>query len=166
MPTILSHPAVPLAIGAGLGSRLVPRPLLAAAIVASILPDIDVYLPLAHRGPTHSLVVAVALGALAALFARSLRAPPLRAFLIVAIAGASHGLLDAFTTGGGAIELFWPFSEERVFMPWQVIEVSPIGISRFFSRRGVYVLISELTWVWPLAAALACTLFLARRTRS
>ena len=164
MPTILSHPAVPLAIGVGLGAGLVSRRLLAAAIVASIVPDIDVYLPLEHRGPTHSLVFALALGALAAAAARALQAPRLRAFVVVAIAAASHGFLDAFTTGGGGIEFFWPFTSEGFFMPWQVIEVSPMSISGFFSKRGVYVFASELIWVWPFAILLAFVLFLFRRS--
>jgi inner membrane protein len=164
LPTILSHPAVPLALGVGLGSGLVSRRLLVAGIVASIVPDVDVYLPLDHRGPTHSLVFALAVGALAAAFARALQAPALRAFVFVAFAAASHGLLDAFTTGGGAIEFFWPFSDEGYFMPWQVIEVSNIGIVSFFSKRAIYVLASELTWIWPIAVLVTLALFLARRS--
>ena len=164
MPTILSHPAVPLAIGIGLGSGVISPRLLVAGVVASIVPDLDVYLPLAHRGPSHSLVAAVALGIAAAALARALHAPPLRAFLFIAFAAASHGLLDAFTTGGGGIQFFWPFTDEGFFMPWQVIEVSPIGISSFFSKRGLYVFASELTWIWSMAVFLALALFLTRRS--
>ena len=42
MPTVLSHAAVPLALGVGLGSRIVPPRLLAAGVLASALPDLDV----------------------------------------------------------------------------------------------------------------------------
>ena len=164
LPTILSHPAVPLAIGVGLGSGIVSPRLLAAGVIASIVPDVDVYLPLEHRGPTHSLVFAFAMGALAAAAAPFLRAARLPAFLFVAFACASHGLLDAFTTGGGGIQFLWPFTSEGFFLPWQVIEVSPMSISGFFSKRGVYVFASELTWIWTSAVVVALTLFLMRRS--
>ena len=36
------------------------------------------------------------------------------------------GVLDACTTGGSGIIVFWPLSCERFFLPWQVIAVSPI----------------------------------------
>jgi inner membrane protein len=42
MPTILTHAAVPLALGLGLGVRIIPKPLLLAGVVACILPDLDV----------------------------------------------------------------------------------------------------------------------------
>jgi hypothetical protein len=42
MPTIVTHPAVPLALGLGLGTQVVSPRLLAASAVASILPDADV----------------------------------------------------------------------------------------------------------------------------
>jgi inner membrane protein len=76
------------------------------------------------------------------------------ALLFVSLAAASHGLLDAFTTGGSGVAFFWPFSDERYFLPMQKIRVSPIGISRFLSERGIQVLVSELRWVW-----LPCLIF-------
>jgi inner membrane protein len=42
MPTIFSHPAVPLTLGFGLGKEIVSRRLLVAGVAASILPDLDV----------------------------------------------------------------------------------------------------------------------------
>src|SRR5262245_30471971 len=42
MPTILSHPAVPLALALGLGRKTVPPRLAQIGVVASILPDLDV----------------------------------------------------------------------------------------------------------------------------
>src|SRR5262249_61922508 len=65
--------------------------------------------------------------------------------------------------GGYGFAFWWPFSTERLFAPWHPIEVSPIGLRRFASERGLEVLGSELIWVW-LPAALVCTaLWLARR---
>jgi inner membrane protein len=42
MPAIFSPPAVPLALGFGLGKEIVSRRLLLAGVAASILPDLDV----------------------------------------------------------------------------------------------------------------------------
>ena len=156
MPTIISHPAVPLTIGLGLSSGVISRRLLIAGIASSIAPDLDVYLrhafdaytALEHRGLTHSIFFALLCGAACAAFAGKLHTRPLVAFLFVSVATASHGFLDAFTNGGPGILFFWPFSDERHFMPLQFIQVSPLGIRPFFSLNGVHVLWSELKWLW------------------
>ena len=51
------------------------------------------------------------------------------------------------TTGGDGISFFAPFSDERYFLPFRKIMVSPIGISAFFSEWGVEVLKSEFIWI-------------------
>ena len=157
MPTILTHPAVPLAIGLGLGNKIIPRRLLVAGVVASILPDLDVLayqlgIPYtsvySHRGFTHSIEVALSIAILAAFAARHLKATATSAFLFIFAAVLSHGVLDSFTNGGSPIAFLWPFSDERFFAPYRFIEVSPIGIGPLFSARGVRVLFSEFLWVW------------------
>ncbi len=70
------------------------------------------------------------------------------------------------TNGGLGVELFWPFSEQRLFSAWRVIEVSPLSLSRVFSGRGVVVLQSELLWVWLPALATGAALFALRRLGS
>jgi inner membrane protein len=172
LASALSHPSVPLAIAVAAGRAAVPVRLTLVACVASILPDVDALgywagvpydAPLGHRGFTHSLVFAalVALGcaALAGRLGVSRRA----ACCVVFLAAASHGLLDAMTTGGMGVTFFSPFSNARYFLPWRVIAVSPIGIGRFFSERGVRILASELAWIWAPCAALAGVGLLARR---
>lgn len=172
MPTILTHPAVPLAIGLGLGSNIIPRRLLVAGVIASIVPDFDVIgiqfgvqagTEFAHRGFTHSLAFASGLALLGCFAANWFRASLRVTFLFLFAAAASHGVLDSFTNGGAGIAFFWPFSVERFFSPFRVIEVSPIGLSRFLSVRGVTVLESELLWVWFPAIALALALIALRR---
>ncbi|UUZ53762.1 metal-dependent hydrolase [Massilia sp. H-1] len=83
MPTILTHPAVPLMLGLALGPALVPRRLLLAGVAASILPDLDVIgfrlgisygQELGHRGVSHALVFALLLGLIALAMAPWLRA--------------------------------------------------------------------------------------------
>lgn len=172
MPTILSHPAVPLGLALALGSTRVSGRLLAAGVVASVAPDLDVLgfrlgiaysHELGHRGFTHSLAFAVVLAIMAMVFAHRLKSRPLPAFAFVFVAGASHGLLDMLTTGGHGIALFWPFSEERFFWPIQVIEVSTLNLRRFFGAAGMAVLGSELRWVWLPAAILAAMGCVLRR---
>ena len=126
-------------------------------IVCSILPDIDsigfrLGIPYSsfwgHRGITHSLTFAVILAVcVAAAFNRTFRRPWMLAVLLFAVT-AIHGLLDALTDGGLGIAFFSPFDVQRYFLPWRPIHVSPIGVSRFFSARGLRVLWSEILWVW------------------
>lgn len=170
MPSILSHPAVPLAIGLGLGSRVIPPRLVYAGIAAAIVPDLDVYLErfwsaIGHRGITHSLVFALCGGLSAALIARALQTTRRTAFCFIFGATISHPLLDMCTNGGSGIPLFWPLTHERYFMPWTPIEVSPLGVTRFFSERGAEVLASEAIWVWLPAALVAGMLWAARSLR-
>src|SRR5689334_2987159 len=126
MASLLSHPAVPLAIAAAGGRDAVPPRLALAACAASMVPDADALgywagvpydAPLGHRGFTHSFVFAALMAAGAAAFARRLGASRASAFAVVFLSGASHGLLDALTTGGMGVALFSPFSNERYFFP-------------------------------------------------
>src|SRR5882762_8020619 len=50
----------------------------------------------------------------------------LRLWAFFFAATASHGLLDAMTSGGPAIAFFAPFSDARYFLPWRPIVVSPL----------------------------------------
>jgi inner membrane protein len=172
MPTILSHAAVPLALGLGLGTRMVPPRLLLAGVLAAMLPDLDViafrlHIPYAdnfgHRGVSHSLLFAVLIGLLALTTAPLLRTTRWRALAFISVCAASHGLLDMFTNGGLGVALWWPWSAERLFSPWQVIEVSPLTWQRLLSPRGLAVLFSELYWVWLPALATTCALLLGRK---
>ena len=162
MATPLSHMAVPLALTAALGSDIVPPGLLALALVGAVLPDLDalgLWLgipyahPFGHRGITHSLPFAVALAGAGTLLAPE--AEPHIAFGVLLVSAASHGLIDALTNGGLGIALFSPFSHQRFFLPWRVIEVSPLRPSALFSRRGFEVLRSEMRWVWVPCLAVA-----------
>ncbi|MDR0481518.1 MAG: metal-dependent hydrolase [Gallionellaceae bacterium] len=165
MPTIFTHAAVPLMLGAAVGRRRVSAPLLVAGAVAAMLPDADVlgfalHVPYAsafgHRGATHSLAFALLLAVVAALCCRWLRTTPWRGAVFVGLAALSHPLLDACTNGGLGVGLWWPFSNARWFAPFHPIAVSPIGAG-FFSARGWRVMQSELLWVWlPAAVAAVC----------
>lgn len=173
MPTIFSHAAVPLAIGLGLGASVISRRLLALGVVAAMLPDFDVVAfklgiayadAFGHRGASHSILFAFMVAACAAGLAPLLKSTRKTSFLFIGLCTLSHGLLDMSTNGGLGIGLLWPYSEHRFFMPWRVVEVSPIG-TRFFSPRAMPVLYSELLWVWLpcLGLFLACLLLIIIR---
>jgi len=161
--TILTHPAVPLAIALGLGRERISSRLLFAGVAASVIPDLDVLafrigIPYAsafgHRGFSHSLLLALVVAVIGAALARYLSSTPKRAFWFMFAAVASHGILDALTNGGLGVAFLWPFSSERFFAPVQPIEVAPLRLSRLLSPRGLSVLRSEVLWVWfPLLAA-------------
>ena len=157
LATPLSHLAVPLALAAALGPEHVPPGLMALALACAVLPDLDalgLWLgipyehPFGHRGFTHSLPFAAMLAGTGTLLAPAVGAEPAWAFLVLFVSGASHGLLDASTNGGLGVALFSPFSQRRLFLPWRVIEVSPLHPSELFSWRGLHVLHSEMRWVW------------------
>lgn len=164
MPTIFSHPAVPLALGYAASSGVVSSRLLAAGVACSMLPDLDVVglwlgVPYGsawgHRGATHSIAFALAVGLAGALAAGRLRASRLAAFAFLAAATASHGLLDALTDGGSGVAFLWPFDTGRWFLPWRPVEVSPIGVRALASDYFAHVLRSEIAWIWLPCIALA-----------
>ncbi|SFP79821.1 metal-dependent hydrolase [Hymenobacter arizonensis] len=161
------------ALGATLGTLLLPNRLhrrywLAVACCAA-LPDIDALgyklgVPYAslwgHRGITHSLLAAAvvaAIGLAIRLLSQPNQRPPAgRLALLLFLATASHGLLDAMTTGGLGVAFFSPWDQERYFFGLRPIQVSPIGIKAFFSGRGLRVIASECLWIGvPCLLALA-----------
>lgn len=119
-------------------------------MVLSSLPDLDVYagpfdglVGLYHRTITHSFPFALWIGCLVALAQALLRGGPLlkRALLYAAVV-ASHSLVDFFSVMppyGGAMPLFWPFSEDFFAAPWTILPSaftyhSPIPILLSYPR--------------------------------
>jgi len=167
VPSVFSHAVV----GAAVVACGLPRPravLVVLGAVLAVVPDLDVVglafgwgldHPLGHRGLSHSLVMAIALAGLATLAVPARPAERRwRVWLVLALAAASHGLLDALTNGGRGVAFFAPFVATRWHFPVRPIEVSPIGVWTFFSRRGLDVLTNEVVWLWaPSLAALAAT---------
>lgn len=174
MPTIFSHPAVPLGIAPWF--RQAPKSLIAVAALVSALPDADVAAfgfgipyesPLGHRGFTHSIAFAFVFAVFCAFAYTRLAKNGVAfrlAFALFFIALVSHGILDAMTTGGKGVGFFIPFSNTRYFFPFRPIRVSPIG-AEYFAAKARVVLTSELLWVW-LPFALVWATGMIRRVRS
>ena len=172
MPTVFSHPVPMLALSLAAGFRAVPGRLVLAGLICAVLSDADVagfFMKVAygdgmgHRGASHSLLFAGGLGLLCALLAPGLHCKRWVAFLVGVFAVISHIALDAATNGGLGVGVFWPWDETRYFLPWRPIEVSPLGIRRFFSARGAEVMFSELVWIWLPCLAVALFIFSLRK---
>lgn len=175
MASPISHAAVALSIGACFYRPGVPKRVWAIGALCSVLPDVDVigfrfgirYGDFwGHRGFTHSLFVAILIATAVVIlgFRRGAQnMSPIKLWTYLFLAAASHGFLDAMTDGGLGVAFFSPFHNQRYFSPWRPIRVSPIGMGRFFSERGLAVLRSELLWIWTPFAILAFLAWSIRR---
>jgi len=162
MASIFAHALIPIAARASIGTNIASKRLMLAGIVCSALPDADVIAfafnvpygdAFGHRGFTHSIMFAIICSCIASLFAKPLTVTPSAAFILIFISTVSHPVLDSLTNGGLGVAFFWPIDDTRYFLPWQPIEVSPIGVRNFFSARGLAVIKSEFIWVlMPLAS--------------
>ena len=158
MATALSHAVAALGIAPCFYRRDIPTRVWIAGILCSVVPDLDVigfrfgvhYGDFwGHRGFTHSLVFAALLaGTVVAVLRRTENVAPLSLFCYLFLATASHGLLDSMTNGGLGVAFFSPFNNQRYFLPWRPIRVSPIAISRFFTPHVFAILHTELLWIW------------------
>ena len=177
MPSLISHSVVGLAAGTAVASRSMPFRFWVLSVFCAVLPDADVIGfsfgirygdVLGHRGFFHSLFFALLLSlAVVALFFRHERIFSRQWWCLNGyffILSASHGILDAFTSGGLGIALFSPFDMTRYFFPWTPIRVSPIGLHAFFGPWGFRVLESEIRWVILPAAGMAVALRAALKT--
>ena len=173
MASAISHAIAALGIGAAFCRTNGHKRIWIAGVVCSVLPDLDVigfrfgihYGDFwGHRGFTHSIAFALIA---ASVFTLSIdRTVPqigrVRLFVYLFLATASHGLLDAMTNGGLGVAFFSPFENSRYFLPFHPIRVSPIGVTRFFTSRGVEILRSEIVWIWIPAFLLAVSAVIYR----
>ena len=115
------------------------------------LPDVGLF---GHRGLTHSLLFAVAVALVAALFARRAGLRPLYFGFFVLLVVGSHGPLDALTHHSRGVPMLWPFYSEPIASPWRPIPVAPTGLE-FVTARGLCVALVEAMYFLPLLLA-AC----------
>lgn len=160
MPSVIGHTIVAVT-AASLPKRESQQKfwvLLILCIISSCIPDTDVIafkfgIPyghmFGHRGFSHSIFFGLIWGGLMtmlySLFFGKIRYGWL--FILFSMVTISHGVLDAVTTGGKGIGFFIPFINERYFLPWRFITVSPLSLERFFSSWGLKVLGSEMLFL-------------------
>lgn len=170
MATDYTHALVGLALAKVTTARTRPVSFWVLAGLLPVVPDLDAFSPAAygspwgHRGFTHSLLFALGLGlAAAGLTFRHFRVRfwPLLGLLFAA--AASHGVLDALTTGGFGIPFFWPFSDRR-FGPYGPIHVADIAFELPDPRTSRAVR-DELLYVWLPSAVLVGLVVASRRLR-
>jgi inner membrane protein len=154
-------------VGASLVAAVLPRAgrarywvWLAAGAVLANAADFDFFLVIVfrsrawHRGFTHSLVFALAVFLCLLLALGRRRAREAAAF---GLAYASHVLLDFATTkNGGGLELFWPFSTDRLGLRWW-------GLSELPSRLPPADILKCLSLEFVLFAPPLLLLILLRR---
>jgi membrane-bound metal-dependent hydrolase YbcI (DUF457 family) len=139
------------------------------AIVASNLPDLDLFGPLfglpirrTHRQASHSLLVLVGLVLFAAWIWSWLSGdlqPGL--WLAWSVALFSHPILDVITTDsatatrGFGIPLFWPFTSQRWYVRRPIYR--PVGLKAYVTlNEGVWKgLLVEICLLAPLSIAAA-----------
>src|SRR5215831_18693028 len=167
MASTISHAIAALSIGTCFYRPQIPRRVWLAGALCAVLPDADVIgflfgIPYrdfwGHRGFTHCLFFAVLLSGVATVILLrrgQLGLGRFSLFTFLFLATASHGLLDAMTNGGLGVAFFSPLNNDRYFLPWRPIRVSPISVTRFFSGGGYAVVQNELLWVWAPAFILA-----------
>lgn len=148
----LGHIAVGVAVARAHEGRFNWKAAVAFATF-SMLPDLDVIafrfgIPYSsqfgHRGFTHSITFALAIGLIGFLLTRSWKNT-----IALTLVVLSHPLLDMLTDGGLGVALFWPLTADRYFFPWTPLPVAPIG-KGLLSARGLYVLAVEAAAFLPL----------------
>ncbi len=125
--------------------------------VCAVLPDADVVMhafveyehAFGHRGAFHSPAFYLLFSLVVANLWREREERP-RIFLLSFLALLSHSLLDMMTTGGLGVAMLYPISDERFFLPWRPIPVSPINVKAFFTQRGLDILTVELRFAIPM----------------
>jgi inner membrane protein len=177
MPTY-GHIVAGLALGTAFETERWPRrrAYLVGAI-CSVVPDLDVlglhmHIPYAstygHRGFSHSLLAAAVVGLLALVlgFRKEHRSWSLACYLI--IVSASHGLLDACSSGGLGIAFFAPFDNTRYFLPWRPIQAAPLVITRTLLHHFWTAFSSEMKWILlpSILFSLACLALKGRFRRT
>jgi inner membrane protein len=128
-----------VALGTAIAPRANVRGFVVAGVVCAVLPDVDAIgrvLPWTaadvawlggHRGFTHSLTYAAACGAIAPLVTLASarwNGVRLRLGLYVALATASHGVVDTLTSIGAAtspVQFLSPFDTTGYVSSWQPI---------------------------------------------
>ena len=180
MASLFGHAVSSIALGKALSAQKQSLNFWLLTVYCSILPDGDIIgfyfgTPygnlLGHRGLSHSILFAAAIGFLVAFFFfRNLgRYSPRwwRMAFFFFFVMVSHGISDALSNGGLGVAFFAPFSNHRYFFPWRPLEVSPIGgLTHFFGREGWPVIKSEFLWIWlPSIALVLLSHFIRRYTK-
>ncbi len=177
MPTIFSHAFFAIVAGKAFTEKSVSFWFWFLTALCSVIPDADAvgfafgvkYNSLfGHRGLTHSIFFALLFGGFIAFLVHKFLPTGLsftKLFVYFSLVTFSHTFLDMLTDGGLGVALLAPFSNERFFLPWRPIEVSPIGLD-FFGNRGLIVISSEIICIWIPALIVLASAMIIRKIRT
>lgn len=158
------HFAPAIALAVAIGPRTVGWRLTLAGAVFAVLPDADFALvtlgidryggPYGHRGFTHSIGFALALGAFGALWAGPGRGRQLGAAAFLALCTLSHPWLDGLLDRGICNAWLWPLDDARICLDWRPVPMR--GVPLFGMERlrreliwiGIPLVVSSLAAVW------------------
>lgn len=140
LATVFSHALVGASVVAFAPRGVSKRSLGLVAAALACVPDLDVVgfqhgiayaSEWGHRGVTHSLSFALAAALIASFAIHRPRRSDQRTWIITLVllflATASHGVLDAFTDAGLGVGFFLPFDDTRYFFTHRPLATSPIG---------------------------------------
>ncbi len=170
----IGHLAAGAALGAlySRGTGRNPRPAIIGFAALAVAPDLDLLAglfgvlpntPLAHRGITHSILFAVTLGIIGLLVARGGAGARFWSGGTVALALASHGLLDTMSQLGNGPMLLWPFSTQSYEFLWRPIP-GVLNAAHYLTVQAIPTLVTETLIFLPLLVY-ALLAFFPRRER-
>jgi membrane-bound metal-dependent hydrolase YbcI (DUF457 family) len=118
-----------------LTARRLGWPVLGACALAAAVADVDLLLPLAHRGPTHSVAAAIIAFAAAVfvLRGRKWRADRVRLASAIGLAVLSHVLLD--------------WLGEDSSSPRGVMALWPVSTGYYISNLDVFAAVDRRYWL-------------------
>lgn len=180
MPTVITHSLVGMCSAISAPRKTFAKRFWFFSILCAVIPDADVIgfklgIPYAHvfghRGFFHSLSFALIFGFFVSFIffkknSNILSKEYLFYWFYFFLLTASHGLLDTLTNGGLGIALLSPFSNHRFFFWNTPINVSPIGLKTFLTRRSLLVLKSEIVYVWLPFIGVTMLIWFGRKLKS
>lgn len=134
------------------------RRVITLAAICAVAPDLDLigwplgispFAPLGHRGLSHSIAFAVALGAVVAvtLLPAVTRRERVAAAAVLILATVTHSVLDALTTYAPTGPAFLaPVSNHRYRFAWLPLTGAG-GLATDFGREAVYVCLPALVLI-------------------
>ena len=158
MPTPVGHALAGLAVAGIAGRGVPPKPAHVVALAScAVAPDLDLFLRLIdgvnhHRGPSHSLGMAVGIAVLGLLLKRLGFGVP--GGLAMGAAWASHVLLDYLgidTVAPFGEMALWPLSREFFIAPFPFFYDVPRSFSIEAIRHNLIAVAIEVTVLAPVA---------------
>jgi len=160
MPSPLGH-ALGGVIACAAVVRRPTRAFLGTCAVVAALPDVDILLPIAHRGATHSITAAIAAFAVTFLLVsrRHARGDCLAIATAVGLAVLSHVLFDWLgedSTAPRGLMALWPFSNVYYVSDWNVFASMDrrYWLPGFFRKNAIGI-VRELLILLPVAFLVA-----------